>query len=56
MSPIYINLIKNTYGKASYYRVLRWRVDYDLEQSLFTKYHLSNIDLIAIKAFLHANR
>lgn len=56
MAPKYIDLIKNTYGKVSYYKVLRWEVDYELEQSLFTKYHLSNIDLIAIKGFLRANR
>lgn len=55
MAPIYIELVKGTYGKISNYKMKKWETDYNLEQNLFTKYHLSNIDLIAIKGFCAIN-
>jgi len=51
-AEMYLSLIQGAYGPLSYRKVLKWEADYDLEQELFTKYHLSEVDLSAIKRTL----
>lgn len=56
VAEMYIELIKESYGSLSYYKIRKWETDYDLEQELFTKYHLSTIDFNAIKKLLRTRR
>lgn len=53
---MYVALIGDTYGLLTYGRLLRWETDLSLESELFTKYHLSSIDLTAIKRLLRTRR
>lgn len=55
VAGMYITLVRKTYGPISYRKLLKWEADYDLEQELFTKYHLSDIDFSAIKSLLHTS-
>lgn len=56
VAEMYIELIKESHGPVSYRKILKWETDYDLEQELFTKYHLSTIDFNAIKKLLRTRR
>jgi hypothetical protein len=51
-APLYTNLIEPDYGKLAYRKLLKWEGDYSLEQQLFTKHHLSEIDFTALKKIL----
>lgn len=53
LAPVYLDLVLVDYGKVTYRKILRWENDQNLEQYLFTKYQLSEIDFIIIKGFLH---
>jgi len=52
IAEMYVSLLGGTYGSLSYNKMLKWEADYELEQELFTKYHLSEVDFIAIKKLL----
>jgi hypothetical protein len=52
IAEMYVSLLGGTYGSLSYSKMLKWEADYELEQELFTKYHLSEVDFIAIKKLL----
>ena len=52
-APAYVTLAEaSPYGRTTYRKVLGWETDYLLEQELFTKYHLTEVDLTAIKRLL----
>ena len=56
-APIYISLARAGYSKKLNYRnLLNWEDDYELEQALFTKYHISPMDFSAMKDILRAKR
>lgn len=56
LAEMYLTLVAMSYGSLSYRKILKWETDYALEQELFTKYHLSNIDLNVIKGLLRTRQ